>query len=189
MTYQSLLAPILSFLHCETPDARIDAARRPENLQLLLTDHGVRAEGRADRHVADPPLRGGQRAATRCWRCCALTRRFCTRRRAHRTRCFAGASSPARSCRKTARPTAGSGGSHGAVDQGRVASLLAGAGDHAGARDPVSQDHRQPLRQGHDPRDPHPRSGNADRQTDLRRLHRSAILRTLRQAGAARTTS
>ena len=41
MTYQSLLAPILSFLHCETPDAWIDAARRPENLQLLLTDHLV----------------------------------------------------------------------------------------------------------------------------------------------------
>ena len=30
---------------------------------------------------------------------------------------FRRASSPARSCRKTARPTAGSGGSHGAVDQ------------------------------------------------------------------------
>ncbi|WP_416261074.1 tRNA isopentenyl-2-thiomethyl-A-37 hydroxylase MiaE [Gibbsiella quercinecans] len=41
MTYQSLLTPILNFLHCETPDAWIAAARRPENLRLLLTDHMV----------------------------------------------------------------------------------------------------------------------------------------------------
>ncbi|MDK1704586.1 tRNA isopentenyl-2-thiomethyl-A-37 hydroxylase MiaE [Serratia rubidaea] len=41
MNYPSLLAPILSFLHCETPDGWIDAARRPENLSLLLTDHLV----------------------------------------------------------------------------------------------------------------------------------------------------
>lgn len=41
MTYQSLLSPILRFLHCETPDAWITTARRPENLPLLLTDHLV----------------------------------------------------------------------------------------------------------------------------------------------------
>ena len=70
MTYQSLLAPILSFLHCETPDAWIDAARRPENLQLLLTDHLVCELKAAQTGMVDPPLRGGQRAATRCWRCC-----------------------------------------------------------------------------------------------------------------------
>ena len=73
MTYQSLLAPILSFLHCETPDAWIDAARRPENLQLLLTDHLVCELKAAQtgmwlirRYVAD------KETATRCWRCCAL---------------------------------------------------------------------------------------------------------------------
>ncbi|MCS3405957.1 tRNA isopentenyl-2-thiomethyl-A-37 hydroxylase MiaE [Serratia sp. AKBS12] len=41
MTYQSLLSPILQFLHCETPDAWIETARRTENLPLLLTDHLV----------------------------------------------------------------------------------------------------------------------------------------------------
>lgn len=41
MKYQSLLSPILNFLHCETPDGWIEAARRPENLPLLLTDHLV----------------------------------------------------------------------------------------------------------------------------------------------------
>ncbi|MFI8415017.1 tRNA isopentenyl-2-thiomethyl-A-37 hydroxylase MiaE [Serratia sp. NPDC078593] len=41
MTYQSLLSPILRFLHCETPDAWIATARRQENLPLLLTDHLV----------------------------------------------------------------------------------------------------------------------------------------------------
>lgn len=41
MKYQSLLSPILNFLHCETPDGWIEAARRSENLPLLLTDHLV----------------------------------------------------------------------------------------------------------------------------------------------------
>ena len=41
MKYQSLLSPILNFLHCETPDGWIEVARRPENLPLLLTDHLV----------------------------------------------------------------------------------------------------------------------------------------------------
>lgn len=41
MTFHALLTPILDFLHCETPDGWIDAARSPENLPLLLTDHMV----------------------------------------------------------------------------------------------------------------------------------------------------
>ncbi len=41
MNYASLLAPIYAFLHCRTPDAWIQEARKPENLTLLLTDHMV----------------------------------------------------------------------------------------------------------------------------------------------------
>jgi tRNA-(ms[2]io[6]A)-hydroxylase len=36
-----LLAPIQSFLKCETPQEWVDEAKKPENLQLLLTDHMV----------------------------------------------------------------------------------------------------------------------------------------------------
>ena len=39
MDYPQILAPILGFLHCPTPQAWIDEARKPENLPLLLTDH------------------------------------------------------------------------------------------------------------------------------------------------------
>ena len=38
---QQLLAPIYQFLSCETPDAWIEAAVEPANLQLVLTDHLV----------------------------------------------------------------------------------------------------------------------------------------------------
>lgn len=41
MNIDTLLAPIHSFLHCRTPQAWIDEARKPENLSLLLTDHLV----------------------------------------------------------------------------------------------------------------------------------------------------
>lgn len=41
MTHQEILAPVLSFLHCATPDAWIEEAKRPENLPLLLTDHMI----------------------------------------------------------------------------------------------------------------------------------------------------
>lgn len=34
-----LLAPIKSFLHCETPDEWLDEAKKPENLPILLLDH------------------------------------------------------------------------------------------------------------------------------------------------------
>jgi tRNA-(ms[2]io[6]A)-hydroxylase len=34
-----LLAPILRFLKCETPDAWIDEAKKPENLPIILRDH------------------------------------------------------------------------------------------------------------------------------------------------------
>ncbi len=34
-----LLAPVHSFLHCETPDEWIELAKRPENLTTLLVDH------------------------------------------------------------------------------------------------------------------------------------------------------
>ncbi|MDM7860347.1 tRNA isopentenyl-2-thiomethyl-A-37 hydroxylase MiaE [Alteromonas sp. ASW11-36] len=35
----ALLQPIHDFLHCETPDAWIEAATQPENLPVLLVDH------------------------------------------------------------------------------------------------------------------------------------------------------
>ncbi|QDP01835.1 tRNA isopentenyl-2-thiomethyl-A-37 hydroxylase MiaE [Thalassotalea sp. PS06] len=41
MSSENLLAPILSFLQCETPDAWIEKARQPEQLDLLLTDHMI----------------------------------------------------------------------------------------------------------------------------------------------------
>ena len=41
MNTEQLLAPIHHFLHCCTPQAWIDEARKPENLPLLLTDHLV----------------------------------------------------------------------------------------------------------------------------------------------------
>ncbi|MDW8847641.1 tRNA isopentenyl-2-thiomethyl-A-37 hydroxylase MiaE [Erwinia sp. MMLR14_017] len=41
MNTEPLLAPIHAFLHCRTPQAWIDEARKPENLPLLLTDHLV----------------------------------------------------------------------------------------------------------------------------------------------------
>lgn len=37
----SLLHPINAFLHCQTPDAWVAEARRPENLSVVLTDHLV----------------------------------------------------------------------------------------------------------------------------------------------------
>ncbi len=39
MNYAALVEPLLQFLHCRTPQAWIDEARKPENLPLLLTDH------------------------------------------------------------------------------------------------------------------------------------------------------
>ena len=41
MSTQELLAPILSFLKCETPQAWIDEAVKKENLSILLIDHLV----------------------------------------------------------------------------------------------------------------------------------------------------
>jgi len=39
MNLQLLLAPVNDFLHCATPQAWIEQARKSENLSLLLTDH------------------------------------------------------------------------------------------------------------------------------------------------------
>lgn len=41
MNTEKLLAPILSFLQCETPQAWIDEALKVENLPVILTDHLV----------------------------------------------------------------------------------------------------------------------------------------------------
>lgn len=41
MSYPEILAPVLQFLHCTTPEAWLHEARKPENLPLLLTDHMV----------------------------------------------------------------------------------------------------------------------------------------------------
>ncbi|SMB79926.1 tRNA-(ms[2]io[6]A)-hydroxylase [Pasteurella testudinis DSM 23072] len=37
--YQQLLAPIHRFLQCETPDAWINEAKKPQNLSIILQDH------------------------------------------------------------------------------------------------------------------------------------------------------
>ena len=34
MDYPQILSPIINFLHCPTPQAWIDEARKPENLPL-----------------------------------------------------------------------------------------------------------------------------------------------------------
>ena len=39
MSTQALLSPILSFLKCETSQAWIDEAKKPENLPIILIDH------------------------------------------------------------------------------------------------------------------------------------------------------
>lgn len=39
MSNQQLLAPILNFLHCQTPDEWVQEAIKPENLPELLLDH------------------------------------------------------------------------------------------------------------------------------------------------------
>jgi len=39
LPYTQLLAPIKSFLHCETPDEWIEEAKKPENLSVILRDH------------------------------------------------------------------------------------------------------------------------------------------------------
>lgn len=39
MSTQALLSPILSFLKCETPQAWINKAKAPENLDIILIDH------------------------------------------------------------------------------------------------------------------------------------------------------
>ncbi|NMP17336.1 tRNA isopentenyl-2-thiomethyl-A-37 hydroxylase MiaE [Thalassotalea sp. Y01] len=41
LMYEQLLAPIKEFLQCETPEPWIEQAKKPENLQVLLTDHMV----------------------------------------------------------------------------------------------------------------------------------------------------
>ncbi|WP_297205576.1 tRNA isopentenyl-2-thiomethyl-A-37 hydroxylase MiaE [uncultured Pluralibacter sp.] len=41
MDYPQIIAPILTFLQCPTPQAWLDEARDPQNLPLLLTDHLV----------------------------------------------------------------------------------------------------------------------------------------------------
>lgn len=41
MSTAKLLVPILSFLQCETPDAWIEEAKKPENLPIILTDHMI----------------------------------------------------------------------------------------------------------------------------------------------------
>lgn len=41
MDYPQIIAPVLAFLHCPTPQAWLDKARDPQNLPLLLTDHLV----------------------------------------------------------------------------------------------------------------------------------------------------
>ncbi|WP_022945646.1 tRNA isopentenyl-2-thiomethyl-A-37 hydroxylase MiaE [Pseudoalteromonas ruthenica] len=37
--YQQLLEPINAFLQCQTPDAWLQQAKKPENLTVILTDH------------------------------------------------------------------------------------------------------------------------------------------------------
>ena len=37
--FSELLAPVLAFLHCETPTAWLEQAQKPENLAIILRDH------------------------------------------------------------------------------------------------------------------------------------------------------
>ena len=39
MSTEKLLAPILSFLQCETPETWINEAKKAENLPVILIDH------------------------------------------------------------------------------------------------------------------------------------------------------
>jgi len=39
MPHSQLLAPIKSFLQCETPDAWVEEAKKAENLPIILRDH------------------------------------------------------------------------------------------------------------------------------------------------------
>jgi len=39
MSTQKLLAPILNFLHCSTPQSWLSEAQKPENLKVILIDH------------------------------------------------------------------------------------------------------------------------------------------------------
>jgi len=39
MSTLQLLAPILNFLHCSTPQPWLDEAKKPENLKVILIDH------------------------------------------------------------------------------------------------------------------------------------------------------
>jgi len=39
MSTKELLAPIMSFLKCETPQSWIDEATEKENLSIILIDH------------------------------------------------------------------------------------------------------------------------------------------------------
>ena len=39
MPYSELLTPITAFLQCETPEAWVEEAKKPENLNVLLRDH------------------------------------------------------------------------------------------------------------------------------------------------------
>ncbi|NMP31263.1 tRNA-(ms[2]io[6]A)-hydroxylase [Thalassotalea sp. M1531] len=41
MSTEQLLAPIKSFLQCDTPQAWIDKAKQPEQLEILLIDHMI----------------------------------------------------------------------------------------------------------------------------------------------------
>ena len=41
MQFAELLSPINQFLHCETPDEWVAAAKQPENLSMLLIDHMI----------------------------------------------------------------------------------------------------------------------------------------------------
>ncbi len=41
MDYPQILAPVLDFLQCPTPQAWIEKARDPAILPLLLTDHMI----------------------------------------------------------------------------------------------------------------------------------------------------
>ncbi|EKE83861.1 tRNA isopentenyl-2-thiomethyl-A-37 hydroxylase MiaE [Idiomarina xiamenensis] len=49
--YQSLLAPIDTFLHCRTPQAWLEAARQPQVLAVILNDH-MRCELKAAQSAA-----------------------------------------------------------------------------------------------------------------------------------------
>ncbi|GAB5073401.1 hypothetical protein SedNR2807_35870 [Citrobacter sedlakii] len=148
MDYPQILAPILRFLHCPTPQAWIDQARLPQHLPLLLTDHllcELKAAQTAmllvRKYVADK--QGAQ--ALLAWL------------QPYEAFAFRDGPEPDfvalnKHIGKSVMPKTDDPWGQRLIDsmvllKRRAASFLAGAGSDAGAQYSLCENHRQPLRQ------------------------------------------